>query len=69
MTVTRRETIARAIYMTHWGLPEESKRGLDPRIPPPWENVSGAVREWVLAQADAAIEAYEADVASHDEAA
>jgi hypothetical protein len=64
--MTQRETVARAIYMTHWSLPEESLRGLDRHMTPPWENVSSAVREWVLAQADAAIEAM---IASQDRAA
>jgi hypothetical protein len=59
MTVTRREAVARAIYMTHWELPEESKRGPETRWPPTWETASPAVRDWVLAQADSAIEAME----------
>lgn len=66
--MTQRETVARAIYMTHWALPEESKRGLDPRNVPTWEGASQAVRDWVLAQADAAIEAM-GNVANQDRAA
>lgn len=58
--MNRREAVARAIYATHWELPEESKRGLDPQVPPTWETTSQAVRDWVLAQADSAIAAYEA---------
>lgn len=54
------ERVARAIYMRHWALPEESLRGLDPRFPPAWEASSEAVRQWVREQASAAIEAYEA---------
>jgi len=54
------EIAARAIYNTHWKLPEESARGLDPHFPPTWETASEAVRDWVRKQAAAAIAAYEA---------
>lgn len=50
------ERVARAIYMTHWELPDEGKRGNE-RLPPTWDNASGAVRDWVRKQAEAAIDA------------
>lgn len=57
MTQDRRDTVARAIYTTHWKAPdpETGRAGA-----PVWENVSAAVREWVLAQADSAIAALNA---------
>lgn len=35
-----RNGVARAIYMTHWSLPDDSYTGLERRIPPTWENAS-----------------------------
>jgi hypothetical protein len=55
--MSRRAAVARAIYMTHWQ-PGDFATGR--RGAPQWEQVSDAVREWTLAQADAAIAAYEA---------
>ena len=54
MKTTEREYVARTIYMTHW-----KPTGSDTRTPgaPQWEQASDHVREWVLAQADAAIRA------------
>lgn len=57
---TRVEAVARAIYMTHWGLAEESKYGVDRHDPHTWDGASQAVRFWVLKQAAAAVAAYEA---------
>src|SRR3954470_14500974 len=48
------DQLARAIYMTHWkpADPDSGRPGA-----PVWENASNNVREWVTAQAEAAIAA------------
>jgi hypothetical protein len=44
------DVVARAIYRTHWRAPS-----------PTWDNASASVRDWVKAQARAAIEAVNAE--------
>lgn len=56
-----RERVAEAIYMAHWQLPAESSRGLEHRFPPTWETASGAVKDWVRKQAEAAIAAMDGE--------
>ncbi len=50
------DTVARAIYRTHWRAPS-----------PVWEATSDDVRDWVRKQAVSALEAYNAYRAEHPE--